>query len=82
VIDLPSFAKIEPRAEEENQLQLAEDATPLDGLRAIYTNGKIPLPTRMRAMIEAAPYVRSLPLAQALKVKTLQPCLTKLGNVL
>jgi hypothetical protein len=27
------------------------------GLRAIYTNEKIPLSTRLRAMIEAAPYV-------------------------
>jgi hypothetical protein len=57
VIDLPSFAKIEPRQEDEDQLKLASDATPLDGLRAIYTNEKIPLSTRMRAMIEAAPYL-------------------------
>jgi hypothetical protein len=57
MIDLPSFAKIEPKPEEEDQLKLSSDATPLDGLRAIYTNGKIPLSTRLRAMTEAAPYV-------------------------
>jgi hypothetical protein len=57
MIDLPSFAKIEPRLEEEDQLKLSSDATPLDGLRAIYTNEKAPLSTRLRAMIEAAPYV-------------------------
>jgi hypothetical protein len=57
MIDLPSFAKIDPEPGEEDELKLAPDATPLDGLRAIYTNGKIPLSTRLRAMTEAAPYV-------------------------
>jgi hypothetical protein len=54
--EFPSFSKIEPRQREEDELQLASDATPLDGLRAIYTNTRIPLYTRLKAMIEAAPY--------------------------
>jgi hypothetical protein len=57
MIDLPSFAKIDPEPEEEDELKLASDATPLEGLRAVYTNGRIPLSTRLRAMVEAAPYV-------------------------
>jgi hypothetical protein len=51
------FPKLIYEDRDEDQLQLAPDATPLDGLRAVYTNGKIPLPTRLRAMVEAAPYV-------------------------
>jgi hypothetical protein len=31
--------------------------TPLDFLRSIYSNEAVPLPVRMRAAIEAAPYV-------------------------
>jgi hypothetical protein len=38
-------------------LKLSADATPLDGLRAVYTNAKLPLNTRLKAMVEAAPFV-------------------------
>ena len=34
-----------------------DDPTPLDFLRAVYLNAELPLSVRMKAAIEAAPYV-------------------------
>jgi hypothetical protein len=34
-----------------------DDPTPLDFLRAVYLNSELPLSVRMKAAIEAAPYV-------------------------
>ena len=53
---MPSFMH-DQESGEDDPLPLPSDATPLEGLRAVYTNGKIPLSTRLKAIVEAAPYV-------------------------
>jgi len=56
------------RIEEAQVVRVAADMTPLDFLRAVYCNKNIPLPVRMRAAIEAAPYVHATYKATALIV--------------
>jgi hypothetical protein len=38
---------------------MSEEPSPLDFLKAVYLNGDLPLSVRMRAAIEAAPYMHS-----------------------
>jgi hypothetical protein len=55
---LPPFAAIEPSLRSEPvEIEVASDATPLEFLAAVYRNRAVPLSVRMRAAIEAAPYV-------------------------
>ena len=42
---------------DEDPLGLRPDATPLDACRAVYLNGRLPMGMRLKAMIEALPYV-------------------------
>jgi len=39
------------------ELTVEEGRTPLDFLKAVYSNNLLPLSVRMRAAVEAAPYV-------------------------
>jgi hypothetical protein len=39
------------------QVMVEEGTTPLDFLKAVYMNAKLPLHTRLKAACEAAPYV-------------------------
>ena len=43
--------------EEAQRIPARADLSPLDFLRAVYLNEAIPLPMRMRAAVEAAPYI-------------------------
>src|SRR5262249_59634225 len=53
----PDFVKVAPRSvEEDDPLKLGPNAMSLEGLQAIYRNPSLPLTTRMRAMMAAAPY--------------------------
>lgn len=53
---------------EEQRVSVAADMAPLDFLKAVYCNENIPLAVRMRAAIEAAPYVHATYKATALIV--------------
>lgn len=45
------------RIERQQQVHVGDKATPLDFLQAVYCNAALPLHTRMKAAVEAAPYV-------------------------
>lgn len=47
----------QPRRDEYMPVAVPPDATPADFLRAVYTDASVPLPLRIRAAVECAPYV-------------------------
>jgi len=54
---LPNVYEVLDRAEARGEVAVPPDASPTEFLRAVYTDASVPLPLRIRAAVECAPFV-------------------------